>query len=125
MNVVAAFVATGVLAGIAVVQLLAVLGMPVGRMLWGGAHRVLPRRLRIGSAVSIVVYAAFAWVLLSRAGAVAGRDSGFVVVATWVLLAYFAIGVVMNVISRSPLERAVMTPACALLAGATLVVAFG
>jgi hypothetical protein len=40
-----------------------------------------------------------------------------------VLFAYFAVGVGMNVISRSRAERLTMTPVCAVLAAATLVVA--
>jgi hypothetical protein len=44
-------------------------------------------------------------------------------VLAWVLFAYFAVGVGMNVISRSRAERLTMTPVCAVLAAATLVVA--
>ncbi|WP_413317698.1 hypothetical protein AA0Z99_12085 [Agrococcus sp. 1P02AA] len=125
MSVAAAVVASIVLAGLAGLQVLAAAGRPVGRFVWGGQHRVLPRALRIGSAVSIVLYAAFAAVLLSRAGALPGGGAPFVEVATWVLVAYFGIGIVMNAISRSRAERAAMTPACAVLAVAALVVALG
>jgi hypothetical protein len=125
VSVVAAAVAAAVLAGIAVFQVLGAAGRPVGRFLWGGAHRVLPRRLRVGSAVSVVVYAAFVALLFSRAGALPGGDTPFVAVATWVLFGYFAVGVVMNGISRSRAERAVMTPACLVLAVATLLIALG
>lgn len=125
MSVIGAVVATLVLAGIAVFQVLGAAGRPVGRFLWGGGHRVLPRRLRIGSAVSLLLYAAMAVLLLSRAGVVDGGEAGFVVVAAWVLFAYFAVGVVMNGISRSIPERAVMTPACVVLAASSLVVAAG
>lgn len=125
MSVIAALVATLVLSGLAVVQVLAAAGRPVGRLVWGGQHRVLPRRLRIGSAVSILLYAGFAAVLLSRAGALPGGTTAFVEVATWVLVAYFAIGILMNGISRSRAERAAMTPACVVLAAAALLVALG
>lgn len=123
MSAVAALVATVVLLGLAIVQVLAAAGRPVGRLVWGGQHRVLPRRLRIGSAISIVLYAAFAAVLLSRAALLPGGSTPFVAVATWVLVAYFALGVVMNGISRSRAERAAMTPACIVLAAAALIVA--
>lgn len=125
MSAVAALVATLVLAAIAVVQVLAAAGRPVGRLVWGGQHRVLPRALRIGSAVSIVLYAGFAAVLLSRAGVLPGGATPLVEVATWVLVAYFAVGVLMNGISRSRAERAAMTPACVVLAVAALLVALG
>jgi hypothetical protein len=73
----------------------------------------------------VPVYALIALVVFSRAGVLPGGESGVVVVGTWVLVAYFAVGVVMNGISRSHAERAVMTPACVLLAAASLVVALG
>jgi hypothetical protein len=121
----AAAVAVALLAALAALQLCVAAGMPWGRLVWGGAHRVLPRRLRIGSAVSVLLYAAFAWLLLARAGALPGSDLPFVVASTWVLLAYFCLGIVMNLASRSRPERLTMTPACTLLAVATLIVALG
>jgi hypothetical protein len=44
-------------------------------------------------------------------------------VVTWVLAGYFALGVLMNAISRSKPERAVMTPVALVLAAAYLVLA--
>ncbi len=110
---------------LAVLQVLVALGMPLGRLVWGGAHRVLPPRLRIASAVSVLVYVGFAALLLSRAGILPGSDSGVVIVATWVLFAYFALGVLLNAISRSPAERWTMAPTCLVLAVATLAIAVG
>jgi hypothetical protein len=120
MSITAAVAATVVLAAISVVQLLAAAGLPMGRMLWGGQHRVLPRRLRIGSVLSILLYAGFVWILLTRAR---GEPTAFIEVATWVLFAYFAFGIVLNALSRSRQERAVMTPACAVLALSAFVIA--
>ncbi|MEV8262571.1 hypothetical protein [Microbacterium sp. NPDC077057] len=104
-------------------QIALILGAPWGRLAWGGAHRVLPRRLRVGSGVSILLYAAFAVVLLARSGALLGASSAVVIVLTWVLFAYFLAGIVLNGISRSRPERWTMTPVCAMLAGMTLIVA--
>ncbi len=84
---------------------------------------MLPRRLRVGSGVSILLYAAFAVVLLARSGALLGASSAVVIVLTWVLFAYFLAGIVLNGISRSRPERWTMTPVCAMLAGMTLIVA--
>lgn len=121
VTITAAVLATLVLAAISVVQVAAAAGRPVGRLVWGGQHEVLPHRLRVGSAVSVLVYALMAAALLARAG---GRHGALVVVA-WVLFGYFALGVVVNAASRSRSERNVMTPACAVLAGCSLVVALG
>ena len=113
-----------VLAGLAVLQALLVAGRPYGHLVWGGQHRVLPRGLRIGSAVSIVLYAVVAGVVL---GAAAGAPDapGWLEVAVWVLTGYFALGVLLNGVSRSRPERLVMTPVRLVLAGCCLVVALG
>lgn len=110
------------LALLAVFQLALALGAPLGRLAWGGRHRVLPRRLRISSAVSIAAYAVFGAVLADRAGIVDVVPDAVSEVGTWVLAVYFLLGVAMNAISRSVPERLTMAPVAALLAGACVVV---
>lgn len=106
-----------------VFQVLLIVGLPLGRMAWGGAHEVLPRNLRIASASSVVLYVFFALVVLSQAGVLQVINGGWVNVLLWVLVAYFFVGVVMNAISRSKPERMIMTPAALLLALSFLYVA--
>lgn len=125
MTTAAAVIAGVVLLALGALQVLVACGLPYGRFVWGGQHKVLPTRLRVGSAISVVLYLGFASLLLSRAGVLPGGESGFVVVMTWILFAYFVIGIVMNLISRSPSERWTMAPACAVLAVCTLIVALG
>lgn len=122
---VAAIVACVVLAGLAVFQALLVAGRPLGRFAWGGQHEVLPRNLKIGSAVSIGLYAAFAAVVLDRTGLVELMPDAVSGIAVWVLAAYGALGIVMNAVSRSRPERFTMTPVAAVLAACFLVVALG
>ncbi len=121
--VAAAVVATVLLAALAVLQIGVACGAPWGRLVWGGQHRVLPRRLRVASAVSVVLYAAFAGILLARAGVIPGGGTGPIEVATWILFGYFALGILANLASRSRAERLTMTPTCLALALLTLVVA--
>ena len=118
-----ALLASLLLAGLAVFQGLLVAGAPLGRFAWGGQHEVLPRNLRIGSVVSIALYAAFAVLILQAAGALSVLPDGFVDVAIWVLTGYFALGIVMIAISRSRPERLLMTPVVAVLAAGCLVIA--
>jgi hypothetical protein len=121
----AALAAAATLAALAVFQLALAAGAPLGHLAWGGQHRTLPRNLRIGSLVSVAIYAAIGLVLLDRAGLLALLPPGWSAVAAWVLVAYFALGVGMNAISRSWPERLVMTPVAALLCVLSLVVALG
>jgi hypothetical protein len=114
---VCAFVAAAVLGALAIFQIALILGAPLGRLAWGGQHKVLPPRLRLGSGVSIVLYGVFAYIALAKAGLAAPVVSEpFTDVTAWVLTAYFALGVVMNGISRSRPERLTMTPAALALA---------
>ena len=123
MIVVAITAAICVLVALAVLPGLGAAGKPVGILLWGGQHRVLPRRLRTGSIIAIALYAAFAGILLSRSGVIAGGDTGAIRVLTWLLAAYFVVGSVMNALSRSRAERGFMTPACVILAVSTVLIA--
>ena len=101
MTAIALLVALALLAALAVLQILAASGLPYGRFVWGGQHRVLPRGLRVGSAVSVLVYAGLAALLLSRAGVLPAGDSTAVIVLTWVVFAFFAASVALNALSRS------------------------
>ncbi len=123
---VCALAATAVLGALAVFQVSLIAGAPLGHLAWGGQHRILPRNLRIGSAVSLALYGIFAYVALAWAGLAAPLISGtFTDVSAWVLTAYFAVGVVMNGISRSRPERLTMTPVALVLALLYLVLSLG
>ena len=117
-----ALLACAILTGLAIFQAALVAGAPLGRMAWGGAHTVLPNSLRIASAVSIALYALFAYTALARADLAPALINNTVTsVSTWVLTAYFALGILMNGISRSKPERLVMTPTVVVLTALYLV----
>jgi hypothetical protein len=116
---------TLVLAALAVFQAALILGAPLGRFAWGGQHDVLPPRLRIGSAVSVVIYALIALIAWDRVGAIDLFPSLFSEVAMWVVFAYFVLGILMNALSRSTPERRVMVPTCIVLAALSFVIAMG
>lgn len=119
-----AILACSLLAGLTIFQAALIGGAPLGRMAWGGQHRVLPAKLRIGSAVSIGVYALFAYTALAKAVVVPALVSeSFTAITMWVMTAYFVLGVLMNGISRSKPERLIMTPTTLALAALYLVLA--
>lgn len=125
MPAIAAITATVLFVALAVFQAFLAAGAPIGRFAWGGAHTRLPARLRIGSIVSIVIYAVFAIVLLDRAAVISVLPEVVSAVGSWVIFAYSVLGIGMNAISRSRPERFTMTPLCAVLAALSLVVALG
>ncbi len=121
----AAVVAYLLLGALAVFQIALAAGAPLGALAWGGGHHVLPRGLRIASAVSVLLDALFAWII-SAAAARADQFGDHIPPehpGIWVLTAYFGLGVIVNLISRSRPERFVMTPVAALLCACCLVIA--
>ena len=119
-----AMLACTLLAGLTIFQGALIGGAPLGRMAWGGQHRVLPAKLRIGGAVSIGVYAIFAYAGLAKAGLVPALVSeSFTAISVWVMAACFVLGVIMNGISRSKPERLAMTPTALVLSALYLVLA--
>lgn len=123
MTVAAALVVCALLAALSAFQILLVVGRPLGRFAWGGTHDVLPLHLRVGSAISIVLYGLFAVLVLDRAEIIDLLPDAVVDVGIWVLVGYLALGVLLNGMSRSRPERNVMTPTVLVLAVLTLVVA--
>lgn len=112
----AAVLAALILAGLICFQLLLAAGLPLGHYAWGGAHRILPSALRIGSVVATLIYLAIAMGILEAANVIDLGTSGVPRVAVWVLAAFFAIGVLVNAISRSEKERRMAFVAAALSA---------
>jgi hypothetical protein len=122
----AALTFTAVIALLGAFQLALAAGAPWGRLAWGGGQARLPTALRIGSLVSILIYAAFAIIVLERAGLIAVLPSPDIArMGIWVIAGYLALGIVMNAISRSPPERFVMTPVAIVLCSASGIVALG
>ena len=124
MAATAAVIFSGLIIGLALFQGNLAAGAPWGRLAWGGQFQRLPLGLRIGSAVSILIYAGFAAIVLGKAGLVA-VSGDWLGPATWGIAALLALGTVMNAISRSIPERLVMTPVAAVLCGAAVIVALG
>jgi hypothetical protein len=121
-----AILACTILGCLAVFQAALAAGAPLGRFAWGGQHDVLPRKLRVGSVVSIVLYALFGYAALAKAGlAPVLVSETFIDIFMWVLTAYFILGVAMNAISRSKPERFVMTPVALVLAVLFLLLSLG
>jgi hypothetical protein len=99
-------------------------GAPWGRGAWGGAHDVLPTRLRIASSVGAVTLILGALVVLGRAGYWgSAMPSGVFRWGTWALVAAMALSAFGNFASSSRWERLLMGPMALLLALLCLVVA--
>jgi hypothetical protein len=96
---------TSMLLALAVFQLILALGAPYGKAAWGGKHTLLPTGLRLASAASSIFFlfiSALVWVYPSGLGPLSPYAIDLIL---QFMLAYFALGVVLNAISRSRVER--------------------
>jgi hypothetical protein len=124
---VAGILGVGLIGVVILFQVGLVLGAPWGAAAWGGQHTgTLPVRLRIASVVAIVILGFLAWLVAAAAGivAVAPLPATWLIPAIWVAAAYFALGAVVNLISRSPIER-VWAPVALATAICCVIVAAG
>ena len=99
-------------------------GMSWGEFAWGGKHRILPVSLRIASALASVFYLLNVLVALEE-GAITelGMNPALTGPYIGVLAGLFALGIPLNLISRSGKERRVMTPVAFLCCLCCLVLA--
>jgi hypothetical protein len=122
----AASVAAVGFVGIAFFQAALAMGAPWGRAAWGGAHERLPIGLRVASGFAVGLWLAAALVVLARAGydvsPIPVSVAGWV---TWVLFGMLVVGTLLNLASRSRLERLIQTPIAGGLSFLCLVVALG
>lgn len=105
------------LAFVALFQFALVLGAPMGEYAFGGAHSgKLPARYRAASAVSILIYAAIAGHYLAQLGVLPKLlPTTMNDLANWAVVAFNLVGLVLNSISRSKLERQFWVPVMLLL----------
>jgi hypothetical protein len=101
-------IAVALIGLVVVFQLALVAGAPWGRAAWGGQNPgTLPRRLRLASLVAAAVLLFLAWTVLAASGLMSASllPRSWLDTATWLITAYFVLGAVVNLISRSPVER--------------------
>lgn len=117
---------TALLGLLTVFQIALAAGAPLGAFAWGGQHQgSLPGRLRVASSISVLICLLIAAIMLDRAEVVEWLPRGVSAIAAWMIFAYFILATIMNLVSRSPKERAVMSPLAALLAASALLIQIG
>ena len=121
-----AVAAVVIIFGIAAFQLLLAAGVPLGRAAWGGAHRQLPGRLRVASAIAVALWVVAASTVLERGGHDVGPISAEAARwAIWIIVALLGSGAILNVASSSPWERFLWAPIALIAACSCAFVAMG
>jgi hypothetical protein len=108
-------------------QVALALGAPWGRAAWGGANEGrLPGKLRVASVAAAVVWVFLSSLIFERAGhELIPLPFSVPDWVPWALFGLSLLGAVMNLASRSRLERLIWSPVSGLLAALCLVVAYG
>lgn len=108
--------ATLLLIGLSVFQVLLTMGVKLGRYAWGGKYEVFPLGLRVGSAISVLLYGFCAFTVLNQSTVInVVARSGWTNAALNIMTIYFFSGIILNAASRSKQERIVMTPLVTIL----------
>lgn len=111
---------------VAIMEVLLVLGLPLGEFTMGGRYKVLPPALRVAAASSIVLQLFGAAMILQGGGImVMWFPNNVTKIICFVFAGFFAINTIMNLISPSKKEKFFMTPLAAVEAVCFALTAFG
>jgi hypothetical protein len=93
-------------------QTLLAMGRPLGHAAFGGEHRVLPKKLRLVSAISAIVFLLALYLILARGGFFGAtiKSSSIARGGIWFLVTIFALSTLANLASHSRWERYFMAP---------------
>lgn len=112
----AAWIFAGLITVVALFQLALALGAPWGGLAMGGAFPgTFPPAMRVAALVQIAVLAGVALVVLARAGLALPawrRASRWLV---WIVVGLLGVGVILNLLTPSHMERLIWAPVAILL----------
>ena len=102
---------------IAIMTVLVACGLPLGEFTMGGQHKILPKKFRLASVVSVAIQI-FAIIIILQAGGFISLWLSFKVTKyiCFFFAVYLSLNTIMNMISKSRKEKYVMTP-LSLIAG--------
>ncbi|MCY7139539.1 hypothetical protein MK500_08060 [Streptococcus gordonii] len=102
---------------IAIMTVFVACGLPLGEFTMGGQHKILPKKFRLASVVSVAIQI-FAMIIILQAGGLLPLWLSFKVTKyiCFFFATYLSLNTIMNMISKSKKEKYVMTP-ISLIAG--------
>lgn len=100
-----------IFSAVAILTILAAVGLPIGEFTMGGKNKVLPKKLKLAAFISFVIQV-FAIIIILQAGEILPLWFSFEI--TRIICIFFAVylslNTILNLISKSKKERLVMTP---------------
>ena len=123
-DIVAARIYAVVSFGVIAFQIALALGAPWGAYAVGGAFPgQFPPELRVAAVVQAVILAGLALVVLARAGITLPKWSRTSRWLVWVVVAFSALSLVLNLITLSARERAIWAPVALIMLICSVIVA--
>ncbi|SHG61468.1 hypothetical protein [Ornithinibacillus halophilus] len=95
---------------VAVFQVLLSLGYPLGEFAMGGFYKVLPKKLRIVSAINSLILLFMGLVFLQHTNVLKGFEFLSTTILVWIITIFLGLNTIANLLSRSKKERVFMTP---------------
>ena len=126
MNIIrgAALLYASVSVGVVAFQIALAAGVPWGEYAMGGAFPGrFPPALRIAALVQAMLLVALAAIVMARAGLILNGRLRRAHWLVWIVVAFAAVGLVLNVITQSGGERAIWAPVTLLLLLSSMIVA--
>jgi hypothetical protein len=95
------------MAGMSNFQILLAAGLPLGEAAFGRENRVLPKKLRLASAISVAIFFAAFYIILARGGLFgkASQSSHVARFGIWELVVIFGASTLANIASRTRRDR--------------------
>lgn len=106
---ISAWIGSIAFSGAAILYILLTLGLPYGEYAMGGKYTVMPSRMRVVCAISVIIQL-IAILYLLQAGHVISMGLPFDRGVCYSFAAYLFLNTLMNLLSRSIKEKIVMTP---------------
>lgn len=99
------------------------IGLPWGAASMGGKYPgVYPQKMRVVAVVNMVLLSVLMMIVLVNAGLILPQFMSFSEIAIWFVVAFYAIGTVLNTITPSKIER-IWAPVAAIQLITTIIVA--
>lgn len=107
---IASIIVTVMFISIAVFQVLLSLGMPLGEYALGGYYKVLPKKLRILSAINAIILLFMGFIFLQHTNIIPSYRFLSTNIFVWIITMFLGLNTIANLISQSKKEKLVMTP---------------
>ena len=113
---IAAFIFTGLIAVVILFQIAMAGGAPWGHLAMGGRYPgQFPLPIRVAAIVQAILLGCFAWVILIRAQVIDSAYYEMSKIAVWVVVAFMALSLIMQLVTPSKWERILWAPIVGLL----------